>query len=86
MLCRASRCFGGAHQRFQLEPNDPRFSLFIGGIAGFEFRIDEMSCIAKLAQDKGIEHARLACEQLENHKIEDQHALLNELVEAAFTS
>ena len=64
MLCNASTRFGGSEQAFSLEKDDPRFDLFINGIVGFEIEISEISGIAKLAQDKGPEHAKLACRYL----------------------
>ncbi len=64
MLCDATKRFGGPQQQFGMQKNDPRFELFIGGIVGFEIEVDDLVGIAKLAQDKGPTHSKLACQAL----------------------
>ena len=64
MLCEASLRFGGPEQEFLLDKKDPRFNGFINAIVGFEIVVTDTSGIAKLAQDKGAEHSKIACNYL----------------------
>lgn len=80
MLCEASRRFGEPAQEFLLGCDDPRFSLLINAIVGFEIEVTEISGIAKLAQDKGPEHARIACNHLAELTDPNLADLLDQLV------
>jgi len=64
LLMHATRTFGGSGQRFSLHPADERIDRFIGLIKGFRIRVDELSGIAKLAQDKGRTDSLIASEYL----------------------
>jgi len=60
LLHESTTTFGGTQQDFHLNPGDDRIDRFIGGIKGFTIKVNRISGIAKLAQDKGTEDARIA--------------------------
>ncbi|RLA28747.1 MAG: hypothetical protein DRQ63_02745 [Gammaproteobacteria bacterium] len=60
LLHESTTAFGGTQQDFHLDPGDERIDRFIGGIKGFTIKVIRISGIAKLAQDKGTEDARIA--------------------------
>ena len=60
LLNESTTTFGGTQQDFHLDPGDERIDRFIGGIKGFTIKVKRISGIAKLAQDKGTEDARIA--------------------------
>jgi transcriptional regulator len=64
LLIHATQTFGVPDQRFTLDPADQRIDRFIGLIKGFRIRVDKISGIAKLAQDKGRRDSQLATEYL----------------------
>jgi len=81
MLCDATSRFGGAEQSFVLESDDPRFNSYLHGISAFTIRIESLSGIAKLAQDKGPSHSELASGALNLASDEQLQALLKTLRE-----
>jgi transcriptional regulator len=60
LLVSSSSEFGGTDQQFTLASDDQRIDLYIDQIRGFRIRVDKMSGIAKLAQDKGKRDAEIA--------------------------
>ena len=50
-----------------LSAEDVRITQFLTDIKGFRIEVSRVSGIAKLAQDKGSEHARIALDHLSNH-------------------
>ncbi len=60
LLHESTTAFGNPQQEFHLDSSDERIDRFIGGIKGFTIKVNRISGIAKLAQDKGIEDARIA--------------------------
>lgn len=63
-LIRSTNEFGAKDQEFALDPADPRIDKFLPGIVGFRIAVTRISGIAKLAQDKGPAHARIASDFL----------------------
>ncbi len=82
MLCEATSRFGGAEQAFVLEADDPRFDSYLPGVSAFTIRVESLSGIAKLAQDKGPLHSELASDALNLGSDEQLQALLETLREA----
>lgn len=76
-LQESTTVFGGALQAFDLDANDERIDRFIGGIKGFTIKVNRISGIAKLAQDKGINDANIAT----RHLLETTDGAAKELVE-----
>ena len=60
LLQESTTAFGGTQQDFHLDAGDERIDKFIGGIKGFTIKVNRISGIAKLAQDKGAEDAGIA--------------------------
>lgn len=80
-LVAATTRFGAPDQAFGLRADDERIPRLIGGIVPFRVRIDTLSCIAKLAQDKGPEHADIASRFLASRSAEEPIDLFLELLE-----
>lgn len=64
LLIESTNTFGDKEQSFSLDNSDERIDQFIGGIRGFSIQVEKISGIAKLAQDKGPDHARVAAAHL----------------------
>ena len=80
LLVEATDTFGAEDQAFELTSDDSRIPRFIGGIVAFDIRIDSLSCIAKLAQDKGPEHAVRAARFLADHRTDGVDELFRNLL------
>ncbi len=85
LLCESTNVFGEADQKFSLDPADERIDQFIGGIRGFAIKVERVSGIAKLAQDKSSAHARLASEYLLSQSNESAADLVDLLLEETAT-
>jgi transcriptional regulator len=81
LLIHATQTFGVSEQRFTLDPADPRIDRFIGQVKGFRIRIDEISGIAKLAQDKGRSDSELAAEYLASRDNSESMPLFRRILE-----
>ena len=82
MLSHATTSFGDADQAFELHETDARIPRFIGGIVAFEILVTDVSCIAKLAQDKGPDHANRAAKFLAGHRTDGVEDLFARLLAA----
>ena len=80
LLVASTNKFGDKNQRFSLAADDERIDYFIGGIKGFSIRVTEISGIAKLAQDKGREHAEIAARFLLGRDAPGTAQLIDELL------
>jgi len=80
LLIESTETFGGSRQSFELDPFDTRVDNFMPGIHAFRIRVERISGIAKLAQDKGEEDAQLAVKFLEDPRDERGGALLERLL------
>lgn len=81
LLCESTVAFGSTQQTFTLDPADKRIDMFIGAIRGFSIRVDSISGIAKLAQDKGPRHAKIAANYLRRHSNEGSENLFERLLD-----
>lgn len=81
LLCESTKTFGRNEQQFSLDRTDERIDQFIGGIRGFRIKITQISGIAKLAQDKGVAHAKRASEFLLGQSHDSAADLTRQLLE-----
>ena len=80
LLVRSTTEFGAADQAFTLQHDDDRIDQFINGIKGFTIKVNNLSGIAKLAQDKGLDHARLATDCLLSNRKAGAAKLVEQLL------
>jgi len=85
ILTESTSRFGAPDQQFNLQISDDRIAQFSDGIIAFEIIIENITGIAKLAQDKGPKHAKLACEFLSKKTTPSSQELLAKLVEHGLT-
>ena len=81
ILSESTSRFGAPDQQFKLQIADDRIAQFSDGIIAFEIKIESITGIAKLAQDKGPKHAKLACEFLTRKTTPSSPTLFAKLVE-----
>ena len=86
LLMESTMDFGGSGQEFGLDPFETRVDDNLLGIRAFRIRVERISGIAKLAQDKGEADARLAVEHLESRCDDRGRALLARLLEETLGS
>jgi len=85
LLRESTTTFGGPQQEFNLDSADERIDRFIGGIKGFTIKVNRISGIAKLAQDKGEDDARIATRFLLRTTDGTARELLNLLLSTTLT-
>lgn len=83
LLIRSTAEFGATDQRFELTNDDPRMGPLLPYIHGFRIRVQRISGIAKLAQDKGKRHSDIALEFLADQDNEGSRPLFRELAKTA---
>ncbi len=85
ILIESTNRFGAPDQQFKLQIADDRIAQFSDGIIAFEIKIENITGIAKLAQDKGPKHAKLACEFLTKKTTPSLSTLFAKLVKHGLT-